>query len=349
MAFIGIKASAQLKDVTQIMQGGMGDAEKLMTAYMNPLAKGFATSLSNGWYNTAKPHSFLGFDITITSSANFLSSSEKTFDLSKLGLTTLKYDASNSISQTISGSGRGTSVWVDNPYKKPTFNLPSGQNIYVVPSVMVQAGLGLPYGSEIMFRFFPTVKIGNFADFGLWGVGVKHDIKQWIPVVSETPFWALSIMAGYTSLTSSVNGKFLTPDPSQFYTNDVDMSKFNGQGVELNAKALTLNLLASTDIPIINLYGGLGYNFASSNLKLTGYYPLPSPPTAQDIINDGAAAKSRVVYSGKDPVNLSFKSNSGLRASIGLRLKLGLMTLHGDITSSAGSTIYTAGLGLSFR
>ena len=355
LAFIGINASAQLSDVSQMMQGGMGDAEKLMTAYMNPMAKGFATSLSNGWYNTAKPHSLFGFDVTFTSSVNFLPKSEKTFDLSTLGLTTLKYDPLHSVAQTISGSGKNNSpVWIENTIggktiQKPMFNLPQGQGASFVPTVMIQAGLGLPFGSEIMFRFFPTVKIGKFADVGLWGIGAKHDIKQWIPVVSETPFWALSAMIGYTSFYSSVKGTFLTPTVDNFYLNDVDMSKFSGQGVEMTAKAFTLNLLASTDIPIINLYAGLGYNFASSNLKLTGYYPLPAPPTAQDVTTDGQNAKARVQLSAKDPISINFKSNSGLRASIGLRLKLGLFTLHYDITSSAGSTIHTAGMGFSFR
>ena len=59
----------QTSSVNEFINAGQVDANKLTKAYFQPWGSGFATSLANGWYNTAKPHGFLpipGFDITFT-------------------------------------------------------------------------------------------------------------------------------------------------------------------------------------------------------------------------------------------------------------------------------------------
>ena len=42
------------------------DGEKFIEAYFTPMAESFGAGLNNGWYNTAKPHSLGGFDLTFT-------------------------------------------------------------------------------------------------------------------------------------------------------------------------------------------------------------------------------------------------------------------------------------------
>ncbi|HOT15779.1 MAG TPA: hypothetical protein PK252_13555, partial [Bacteroidales bacterium] len=223
-----------------------------------------------------------------------------------------------------------------------------------VPMAQIQAGIGLPFGNEIIVRFMPTIKL-NASSFNLklgsWGVGVKHDIKQWIPVAKEVPFWGLSALVSYTSFKATSSGVLLTPDESMYYADQLNKIDCSGQGVELNASAMMFGIQASSDIPIINVYGGIGLVSASSNIKLTGNYPIPVHPTPQEAINRGSSKflvnTDPKVY--KDPIDMKFSSKTAFRANIGLRLKLALLTIHGDISVCDSYTLYSAGLGISFR
>ena len=61
---------------------------------------------------------------------------------------------------------------------------------------MLQAGIGLPLKTEVDFRYSPEIKLKSF-NLGLMGIGLKHDLLQWIPVLNKVPI-DLSVMAGHT-------------------------------------------------------------------------------------------------------------------------------------------------------
>ena len=58
------------------------DGKSLIEAYVSPLAYGLGTALNNGWYNTAKPHHFGGFDVTLTANLLLVPTEAKTFNIS---------------------------------------------------------------------------------------------------------------------------------------------------------------------------------------------------------------------------------------------------------------------------
>ena len=62
---IGLKSSGQEHTVT-IAGDDITQGEKLIEAYFTPMAESFGSGLNSGWYNTAKPHSLGGFDLTFT-------------------------------------------------------------------------------------------------------------------------------------------------------------------------------------------------------------------------------------------------------------------------------------------
>jgi hypothetical protein len=366
LSFIGLipmSLSAQLGDVANILKGGVSDANKLTKAYLNPVGKGFAVNLSNGWYNTAKPHSFpnpgklsffLGFDITLTASVMVVPDVDKIFDVSTLDLTTLTPTGVTK-SPTVSGSGVGAELGFGK-YNLPNnggnaylskFNMPSGASLNYIPSFMLQGGIGLPFSSEIDFRYVPTMELPVVdGKIGLWGIGIKHDIKQWIPVISMLPFFDISAQMGYTTFKSSVSGSLLplkpfSDNPDMYYTGNVTASQFNNQGIELNASSFTGNIIVSTDIPVFNVYAGIGFYTASSTLKMTGNFPVPTISTANPT--------KATIISAPNPVNVDFTGNGGFRSNIGVRLKLLVLAINADITYAGGSTIYTAGFGINFH
>src|ERR1700761_1790290 len=70
----------------QLLKSGPADATKLVDAYGRPLFKGLGLGMNSGWTNTAQTNGLLHFDLRITGTAVFVPQSDKTFDVTKIGL-----------------------------------------------------------------------------------------------------------------------------------------------------------------------------------------------------------------------------------------------------------------------
>jgi hypothetical protein len=58
---------------------------------------------------------------------------------------------------------------------------------------MPQVSVGLPLKSEVMVRMLPTMKVGDFGDVSFLGIGLKHNVSQYIPV----PLFPVDISAQF--------------------------------------------------------------------------------------------------------------------------------------------------------
>ncbi len=347
---ITVSLSAQIKTVGEFFAGGVTDAGTLLEAYITPWANALGTSLSGGWYNTAKPHKPLGFDLTLTTNISFIPEEAKTFDLAELTLSdNVHMPSGTTVAPTVAGettSGPELAYYVQN-YEVASLRTPQGTGVGLMLSPMAQIGLGLIKGTEFNFRFFPNVELGNYGKLGLWGIGGKHSISQWIPAVDKIPFLDISLMAGYTKFSSSFN-LTVTPDNinnTAGFDQTTAAVSFDDQSLDLTVKSFTINALVSANLPVICFYGGLGIVNTKTELALTGNYPVPEyiPPSTVAVTDNSVA---------KDPVSVEIENNDGKptkpRINVGVRLKLGVLTIHGDYTYANYSNV-TAGLGISFR
>lgn len=295
------------EDVVKMLSGNLNDAEKLATAYLEPFGKGFGTSLNNGWYNSAKPHKLFGFDLTFTAAISVPPSSQKTFDVSKLNLEYWTVQTgSNPNSPTVTGEKTNGTVLTNGA---STLTLPQGANLRFIPAPIIQVGIGLPFHTEVVGRFFPKVDINGVGNFSLWGIGVKNEFKEFIPGFKLVPI-DISILLGYTKFQSSFDIK-------------------DDQTLEFEATGFTGKLLISKSIPVLTIYAGVGYNKSTTNVDLKGTYVIPN------------------VGSRTDPLSFDF-SNSGINANIGLRIKLAVIAFHFDYAVGKYA-IYNAGVGINFR
>ena len=345
-AGIFLSMSAQPRLVQpNFLAGGIGDAQKLLTAYVSPWANMFGASLSGGWYNTAKPHKLGGFDLTVTTNIAVTPKADRAFDVSTLGLQNLQAHAGESTtSQTIAGKWKdGPSMDIldnsGNILKENAFTMPKGSLMSFTILPMAQVGIGFIKGTEFMARYCPPLAIGKSGTLDLWGVGMKHSLMQYLPGEKLIPL-DVSLMAGYTQFRSRAGINY-KPD---YFTYDPALEDlFNDQKMEMKFKVLTANLLISTTLPIVNVYGGVGYMWNNANFKMTGHYPMPDmtfvDPLNVNSVNDDVKV---------DPVDMEIKSKSGLRYTLGFRLKFGVLTLHADYTYAYYSMV-TTGLGISFR
>ena len=345
---------AQIDDVTKMLSGFSEvpeDVGYLLDGYLTPYLNAFGTNLNAGWYNTAKPHKLGGFDLTITFNGTFIPTADKVFDLT--GLKSLTPVNSDLEAPSVAGKGDGVPIsYIENfggtDLTIADFETPAGTGVSLIPTPNIQVGIGLVKGTEILGRYVPTLKIGDLGKLGLWGFGIKHDIKQWIPVVEKLPVLNISILGGYTKYKSTVglslnSEDFNTSDLT--VTNNSTITSFSDQELLMGVKSFTLDLLVSADIPVVTFYGGFGIGTVKSNIGLNGTFPLPEVNSSGTIpyleVTDVSLQES------KDPVDIDNKMKYA-RANIGMRLKLGVLTLHGDYTL-AKYKVVTAGIGISFR
>jgi hypothetical protein len=323
-AACSISAFAQ-DDIDNLLKGSVSDANKLIGAYVDPVMKSLSLGLNQGWYNTAKPHKIAGVDLTITVNAMTIPTSETMFKPSALGLSTVRLDEQANGGPNVStvvGPAKSSPFYLVND---PTvrFNSPEGLDLEgeigsnKVPVPMAQLGFGLPKGTDVKLRFVPTMNVGDDGTVKMFGVGVMHDIKQWIPGIKLMPF-DLSGFVGFTKF--ELQSKL---DASSTQNQDQ-------QGI-FTMNATTIQVVAGKKFSVITFYGGLGYNIAKANLAVKGRF---------DIDDDGT--KETV-----NPVDLQFAA-SGPRATIGTRLKLAVFTFHADYTLQKYKCL-TVGFGISVR
>ena len=297
-----------------ILASDIAQGEKLIEAYFTPMAESFGAGLNSGWYNTAKPHSLGGFDLTFTLNTVIIPNSGKTFNIEDAGGTTFTSTANNA--STIFGSSNVTSM----EYKSSTsvelpdgtimpFNMPGGLKTPAIPLPMIQAGIGLIKNTAIDIRYMPMLNVGDNINVNLFGVGVKHDLLQWIPGIGDAIPMSLSLQAGYTSINTEL--------------------KILEQEVSLKTKATTINLVASKKLLMVTGYAGVGYNSASTTFAADANFDLGG-----------------IQFNEK--VEAPFESNNNLRANVGLRFNITLVTIQADYTFSEYPTA-TLGLGVSLR
>ena len=284
------------------------DGKSLIEAYIGPLGNSLGAALNNGWYNTAKPHSLGGFDITITANIVMIPTNAKTFNISESNGGTF----TGGETPTILGSEDGAQV----TYTGASSNMPKGLNIPIIPLPILQAGIGLIKGTELDFRYMPELKIGSAGKVGLFGVGLKHDILQWLPIVDKIPI-DLSIQAGYTKLSSEIEL--------------IDPTATISPQANLDVSATTINLILSKKLLMFTPYLGLGYNSTKTTFNIDGNYNIYGLP-----INVA------------DLTKIDFESKNNFRANIGFRFNIAVLALQANYTFSEYPTA-TLGAGISLR
>jgi hypothetical protein len=331
------------------LKSSAADAGKIVGAYIAPWTNAFGSALNGGWYNTAKPHKFGGFDITGNISVGMVPSSAETFSVKGLGLSSNFSFSGSDLAPTVAGlDDKGPALSYNlSGINVPVGNLPPGTKWKLIPAPIVQVGIGLPKGTELKLRYLPKINISDGGDVSLWGVGLMHSIMQYIPGNKLSPF-DLSVFGGYTKLDGNVN-LHVNPSPvdlsaippilSSSYSPSIS---FNDQSLNLSVAALNVSALGSVNLKVITFYLGLGYCKTTTTIQLKGNYPMPATSGIGIAYGDAGLKK------GSDFGNINIEDFSGLRANLGFRLKLGVFTMHLDYTR-AQYNVVSAGMGLSFK
>ena len=317
-------------NINQLLAAGLDDAERFTNNYMAPLSEGALYSISNGWYNSAQAKPFGGFEISIIGNvASFRNKPDKkAFILNTADYENLQFvDASSSrLVSSALGDIEGVRVYVEAEIapgitSREEFTLPTGlasENINFIPSGFLQASVGIFKGTEVKARFLPKIKTDEVA-IGLYGFGIQHDFTSHLPANKILPV-AISGIIGYTNLSGTYD-----------FTN-TNLIAGENQRIDATLSTWTFQAVASTTLPVINFYGGLGYVSGKSDTDILGTYIVQSGPFQTTYI---------------DPFSVQ-KSASGVTANLGAKLKLGFFRLHADYTLAAFNNL-SVGVNFGFR
>jgi len=347
----GMLVPAKGQTDLDFIYGSIADGEVILREYLEPYARIIGSDLNAGWYNTARPHKLGGLDVTFSVSMARAPVTALTYGISDLELNGSVDMSSAGDAPTIAGAQEERpritySQQVDlggghmQEVEYASFNLPDGTGYDFFPLPVAQLTVGLPFGTDVSARFVPMVGLSTYGEIGLWGVGGKHSISQWIPVVKRLKFLDFGIQGGYTKVTSSMH-VLVEPQP----TVEVDPSPgfdWDDQFIVQNVSGWTINLIASQTLLFITFYQGIGYAGSMVEILAEGHYPV------QSVVGEGEDLGKTTYEIVKDPVSLEFRNFSDLRLNAGVRLKMGVFTIHYDFTKTYYPT-HSVGLGFTFR
>ena len=318
------------------------DANPLLENYFSPLTKGLMSSANSGWYSTAKSHKKLGFDITFGLNTAFTPKSEQMFEFIADQYSFISTaDGKTSIPTVLGKDGNSTTFDVSLPYqngnfKVGSFELPGGiakdLPINATPTPFVQVGLGLPFKTTIKLRYVPKTEFGSKVNANLIGVGLQHDLTQYLGLIGKLPF-SVSLFGAYTKTTIDYAIGNTSVTSLVTVRNGLAAYKLN---------TWTLQALGSLDFKIMTFYGGFGLNGGVSNFDIKGNYDLTYQVMSSENQNMGTMTESI-----SDPIRLKFKS-TGTRATVGARLNITFFKIFADFTLQEYNTA-TLGFAFSFR
>lgn len=348
-------ASAQLGDTGDILRSGAADANILLQEYLRPLGSGFGADLNSGWVNSGRPYRTLGFDLRVNVAVSIVPTGDRAFNLNDFNFQNIERVGGAAESQTAFGDnipGSEVGIFGNNPLtgqreEITRFTMPEGLGYPYVPAPMIQATVGVIKDTDISLRFTPSVEIDDFS-LNLFGIGVRHGLNQWLPGGALLPV-ELSVQAGYTKLTSNY-GFNLQPDTGQDIYNPFSGTPaiWDNQKIDFEATGFTGNLIVGKTLPIISVYGGLGFQTSNVTILSPGSYPITSFNPNYDPTSNTEETREKVIERLDDPINISYDGANSLHAMAGFRIRLAILTISGSYTLSNYSTA-NVGVGISFR
>lgn len=331
-------------DAEDFIRTGVDNTHKLLRAYGAPLTTGFSTSLNGGWLTGGQALKPGHFEVLFAGTATFVPRKDQTFDVTRIGLDAQVQPANQDrkLAPTFFGEDRqglplevyGTRPDNGERVRVAAFNSAPGVGFQVAPFPMAQLNVGLVQQTELMLRFMPEV---TFSDNRVkqWGLGLKHELSQWIPGFSQLPFGLTATLA-YTAFRFS-DGLSLEPEKGVANPSPGD---YSSQRIRFDTQAYHASLVFSrTFFDKLNIYGGASYSKGQTETGLAGTYPVT-------VIRQ-QAPYTKEIANLTDPVRLDLaQSQPGLTG--GLRVRKGLFSFHLAGTWSRYSSL-SAGMGLGWQ
>jgi hypothetical protein len=223
-----------------------------VTGYIQPVTDLFGANMHSGYYHSAEVETFgFHFRFDIVAMAAAVSDNQKTYTANTpAGFSPATFQTATAFG---GDAGEVTDQNTGLKYRAPANGL---FNTTYVPLAVPQLTIGNIFGTQATIRYITVPKMSGdkIPDVTLWGIGARHSISQYLPMVP------LDLAAG-------------------IYFNSFTF------GDLIDFKGVAVNAQASKSFSILTVYGGLQWENSSMNLKFNST-DITSPPV--DITMDGA-------------------------------------------------------------
>ncbi len=309
--------SQQLVNSGSLIQGGIDDGEKLMSAYLRPINKAIVFGLSDVTYTKIKKEAKHKLLLSVKLAYVAVPSEDFTYDVSKLNLQHIEAkDPNDVIAQSVFGDSIKTITMVskDSDFfgrRLFEFETPAGGGSSALPLPYLGASLRMKY-TNLSVNFIPYVKVPTSdMNVGMLGFSVQQDVSMFVKGLRDKPFGVslqgsasalygnapLSVKPDAVTVPVTINGSHPGPYDTQ----------------EVNIFYTSINVGAYVDYTIAKkytLFAGAGTNFGTSRIMVNGNYPIYT----KDPSGTGAVVADDV----KDPIDMS-DSFSRTKFEIGAR------------------------------
>jgi hypothetical protein len=328
-----LKSSAQ-DGFDDLIRSNAADATILFTNYANPLFKGFGTGLNSGWNNTAATKKLLHFDLRITANGAFVPTTDKSFDVTKVGLTRITPANPNDvIAPTFGGNeteGPLMNVKDGAGQTLSSFRMPKGIS-NIIPAPTVQLTVGLVQNTDLTLRITPDIKLGDEAGtVSMFGFGVKHNIIK--DFVKASPF-DLAVAVNYSRINYSKTLDVANEDGTS--------NAANNQRVDAKFSGVNVQAILSKKLLFFTPFVAVAYQSAKTDFGVLGKYVVRS---------GGGPGPNGIIYTYStltDPVNISQNSLAGLRTDVGFQLNLAVFRIYASGSLGQYKSV-NGGIGLGF-
>jgi hypothetical protein len=188
-------AQSQPAQDIQKLSDLVNDAVYFTKIFVTPATDAAVYQASNGWMNAPKKAELWDLNVGLHGNVFFVPKSNRTFIVSNSDFKFFKVPGGSATVQTALGSDDQIPLTGNIGGQDVVVKSPEGVSAEALEYVYLQASLGLWYGTELITKFSPVVKIGNF-DYQVYGVGLKHNLDQYIPSLVKNNLH-LAAMASY--------------------------------------------------------------------------------------------------------------------------------------------------------
>jgi hypothetical protein len=257
--------------VVEFLDYGLTNGQVFSEVFLKSYGKQLGETMNGGWFVTAKvlrPGKVeLGVHVNYVTvaSADRLYNVEQMISNGELTDVTLA-DGSVVKAPTVANQFFQNQERPRLDYGEEIRQLPNGSNFGYLVTPTFNVSVGLPLNTELALRYQLPYEDKNIGVATLYGVALKHSIKNYLPFIRRTPFLQVALMGNYA-----------------LYENKLGVSYRgqNGQELVTEASAYGGKMLIGMDFPVIGFNAGVGYSTYEAAFKFSGSFEsIPGETTA---------------------------------------------------------------------
>lgn len=290
--------------------------------FASPGAEGAALQSSAGWFSSAATLDKWGVQISVHGNALFVPKGKQNQLSSNRDFQILNFrDDDNALLPTVFG-GQTSAVFegefaFDNPITGVSeaipfdFNAIDGLDKAVIIHPFPQVTVGLPYSTEVAVRYLPSVMV-NDVGFSTYGIGIKHNLSQYIERRYHPEDFQLAVAATYSNFKVDYAFEQLSI-PLLLELNRIDV----------DADLWLLQVLGSKLYNTFEVFGGLGVTHSQFGYVMGGTGEgLPLLNAALTGLDSGGAKFKGDIgfnyYFDKFKISTMFTASNFFNANVGI-------------------------------